>query len=261
MKTGYLTNPSVRAAEIYWPTQSFDPLLRGYKHLLRPDINEDDVSFLGPVYPYVYDLQESKWIYFSPRLSQQLGHHQPQADASGWELLRKSLHPKDRLALGRGYRLIVDFLLEAPQQLRNRYQASIDFRVRSKQGDYIRLLQIISQFVTDNLGHVVFVKGKIADISHWGKQSDPLLSINGPEDYKKIVIPDPETLTEHSHWFSKREKQILRMLASGFTSKKVAESLTISHHTVNTHRQNMLQRLGLNKTASLVHFAHRQGLI
>lgn len=58
-----------------------------------------------------------------------------------------------------------------------------------------------------------------------------------------------------------REKDVLVLLARGFTSKKISEELYVSTHTVDTHRKNILSKLGVNNSAELVQYALRNGLI
>jgi len=60
---------------------------------------------------------------------------------------------------------------------------------------------------------------------------------------------------------TKREKQILALIASGLTNKKIANDLKISVHTVENHRANLSEKLGSKNVASLVQFAMQKGLI
>lgn len=60
---------------------------------------------------------------------------------------------------------------------------------------------------------------------------------------------------------SPREKEVIQLLAEGYTTKKIASSLFISPHTVETHRQNILLKLGLKNTAALVKYAVQKGII
>ncbi|PKL51107.1 MAG: DNA-binding response regulator [Candidatus Riflebacteria bacterium HGW-Riflebacteria-2] len=60
---------------------------------------------------------------------------------------------------------------------------------------------------------------------------------------------------------TKREKQILAMIARGMTNKEVALDLEISIHTVENHRANLSEKLGSKNVASLVQFAIQKGLI
>ncbi len=60
---------------------------------------------------------------------------------------------------------------------------------------------------------------------------------------------------------SPKEKEIIKHVANGLSSKEIAENLFISVHTVDTHRRNLLKKLNLNNTASLVGFAYENNII
>jgi DNA-binding CsgD family transcriptional regulator len=54
---------------------------------------------------------------------------------------------------------------------------------------------------------------------------------------------------------TKREKEIVRLLASGMSSTQIAAVIHISVHTVNTHRKNINNKLAIQNFASLLHIA------
>lgn len=58
-----------------------------------------------------------------------------------------------------------------------------------------------------------------------------------------------------------REEEILKLVAEGYSSKQIAEMLVISVKTVERHRANLLQKLGLRDRLDLVRYAIRMGLI
>ncbi len=59
---------------------------------------------------------------------------------------------------------------------------------------------------------------------------------------------------------TKRELQVLECIVDGETSRDIAEALGITVRTVETHRANMMQKLGVNNVAALVRYAVEQGL-
>ena len=59
---------------------------------------------------------------------------------------------------------------------------------------------------------------------------------------------------------TKREKEVLKSLAHGFTQKETGELLNISFNTVQTHKKNLCRKLGKNSIAGLVAFAVDAGL-
>lgn len=69
------------------------------------------------------------------------------------------------------------------------------------------------------------------------------------------------TFNRHDTLLTPRECEILKLIATGKTSKEIAEMLCISKNTVDTHRNKMLQKLNMANSASLVQFAYFSGLI
>ena len=53
-----------------------------------------------------------------------------------------------------------------------------------------------------------------------------------------------------------REKEVLQLVAKGFSSKQIAHELSISKHTVESHRKNLLQKLKANNVADLIQKTH-----
>lgn len=60
---------------------------------------------------------------------------------------------------------------------------------------------------------------------------------------------------------TKREGEIIRLLAEGMTSKQVAMQLRISIRTVESHRNNMSRKLGFSSIADMIRYAIRSGIV
>jgi DNA-binding NarL/FixJ family response regulator len=66
---------------------------------------------------------------------------------------------------------------------------------------------------------------------------------------------------ERSAALTERELQILQMIVDGKSNKEIAATLDLSANTVAVHRANMMDALGIHKTAELVVYAIRNGLV
>ena len=60
---------------------------------------------------------------------------------------------------------------------------------------------------------------------------------------------------------STRERQVLQLIAQGMSTKALAHEIDISVRTAESHRANIMQKLGIRETAGLVRYAIRTGLV
>jgi len=67
--------------------------------------------------------------------------------------------------------------------------------------------------------------------------------------------------TEELPLISRREKEVLQLIADGFTNAEIAEKLFISIPTVNTHRKSLLVKFSVNNTAGLIKLAVKHNLV
>ena len=70
-----------------------------------------------------------------------------------------------------------------------------------------------------------------------------------------------DTLQSTNEFFSKREKQVLHLLARGYSTRNIAEKLFITEKTVETHRKNLVEKAQVKNTVELIAYASMRGLI
>jgi len=67
--------------------------------------------------------------------------------------------------------------------------------------------------------------------------------------------------TGHPRPLSRREAEVLRLLAQGYTNQEAADQLAVSVKTIETHRKRLSDKLGLKSRAQLFRFAVEGGLL
>jgi len=75
-----------------------------------------------------------------------------------------------------------------------------------------------------------------------------------------LLSSTPEADADHGK-LTNREKQILQLIAEGKSNKEIAALLDLSVNTVSVHRANLMEALGIHRTAELVLYAVRKGLV
>lgn len=107
-------------------------------------------------------------------------------------------------------------------------------------------LSVLTEAVRAVVGGYLFLgppfgQGKITEEA-FGSRNDPVL----PESYAAL---------------SAREREVLQLMAEGYTLKETAERLSISPRTVERHRGKVMSKLSLDNRAELVRYAVRTGLL
>lgn len=72
---------------------------------------------------------------------------------------------------------------------------------------------------------------------------------------------DFESFTCEPITLSERETEIITLIAEGLTNVQIAAGLCLSNHTVNTHRKNIMAKLGVKNTAGIVMYAVKTNLV
>jgi DNA-binding NarL/FixJ family response regulator len=106
------------------------------------------------------------------------------------------------------------------------------------------LLKNIDREELENAIHTVFKGGK-----YFSPEITTVLaeSVANPASGESEITP--------------REKEVLALVAGGHSTKQIADQLGISVRTVETHRINMLKKLGVNNSAELIRKAFELGLL
>lgn len=80
-------------------------------------------------------------------------------------------------------------------------------------------------------------------------------------------VPPPPSSSQFTDEFTKkyqitkREVEILQMVAQGFTTKQIGEKLFVSEFTINAHRRNICRKLNIYTPVGLLNFAREHGLV
>lgn len=98
---------------------------------------------------------------------------------------------------------------------------------------------------------------------------DAITSVYNGNEYiddtiQKAIVRESVTGQRRSMFeipLTKREKEVLKLIAEEYTNQEIADNLFLSLRTIETHRANLSQKLGAKNTASLVKEAIKRGLI
>jgi len=85
----------------------------------------------------------------------------------------------------------------------------------------------------------------------------PPVSMQLVEDFKRRAKGEPSSLDR----LTPRQREVLQLIARGYSTQHIAQELTLSPKTVETHRAQLMQRLEIYDVAGLVRYAVHMGLV
>ena len=87
-------------------------------------------------------------------------------------------------------------------------------------------------------------------------------SNRGADEAVTMVVKENQLLRSQIKLFklTEREKEVLKLIVNGQTSKEIADNLGISKLTVDTHRKHIQQKLGVTKQVDLLKLAMQSGI-
>lgn len=205
-------------------------------------------------YLYVNFAPNSKTVFVSPQVTPVAGYL---PEEYNYQKQVAVIHPQDQP-------IMMEAIKYAYGQLYHKavkpFETSFNFsyRLRHKNGHYLRVLRQGMPIKYSKDGFILFYVSVVTDISHLSNDKKVYAgrSGKGMEDYDFHVDKFYK-----SKFLSKREIDILIMLREGLHSSEIGERLFISKHTVDTHRRNILKKLGVPSTVQLIKKAQELNIL
>lgn len=136
-----------------------------------------------------------------------------------------------------------------------RYKCSYNFRFKTADGSY-RLYNhqslILSLDENNNFVKSLNIHTDISHITHNNNYKLSLIGLKGEPGFLNIDVMDESKIKSDEKAFSKREIEIISLIAQGRTSKEIAQKLHVSIDTVKTHRKRILEKTNCANVAELI---------
>ena|SRR5690625_1317122 len=204
----------------------------------------------------VFDLNRKTHVYISGLYRKRLGL--PDHIHEGPEGFDQLMHPGDLLIATKSGLHFLKMMMDLNPEKRKDFKLISDFRIRKPEGSWMRMSEQQQILETDPHGNIWLALSTV-DVSPNQNFNEPMTCRLVNHRTGEIT---PFTTENSCNQLTRREKEILSLIANGHISKQIADHLNISTHTVNTHRQNIIEKMKVSNTAEAVRMASRiEGVI
>lgn len=146
-----------------------------------------------------------------------------------------------------------------------KYKMSYSFRFLTANQVYKLFLHQAITLTTDEKGRVgksLNIHTDISQIATENNDKVSLIGLMGEPSYFDIGTSNVAEVAANDYTvFSKREVQIIRLIAAGETTLGISEQLEIALDTAKNHRRNILKKAGVKNTAELIKLCMQKGLV
>jgi DNA-binding CsgD family transcriptional regulator len=240
---------------------------------LRPeDIDESRLAYHVPLLERldavedssvaVFDLHRVRYAFLTSSFRFLLGYRREVAIEQGPEYFYRQMHPDDLPVVLDTVTRTFRFLHGLPPAEREDYRLGFDFRMRQADGEYVRLVQqvvVLEQSRRGAIWLVLIVNDLLRGVDPETPVRRQLKHLRNGKLF--LFAPDDEPAGEARPRLTKREIEVLGLVAVGMASREIADRLSISVATVNNHRQHILEKTGARNSAEAVRYAARLGLL
>ncbi|KAF2519632.1 PAS domain-containing protein [Flavobacterium salilacus subsp. salilacus] len=207
----------------------------------------------GDFYYYIFSPPTAEIEFTSEEVKKMWGFSN--ANEFSVEYIYENLHPDDKSRFVAHEYKVTEFFNSLPPEKTLKYKVSYDYRIKGTDGKYKWILQQVLTIQSDDKGSVLRVLGMHTDITHIKTDNKAsglsFIGLDGEPSYHNVPT-DLLILTSGKELFTKREKEILKYVVEGKTTHQIADILSVSVHTINSHRKNILQKSECNTVAQLI---------
>ena len=199
-----------------------------------------------------------RYLFISPNFRNVLGWAVDEKMNLENDLLEEYIHPDDLSVLLNLQKRTFDYVFGLPYEEQHDYKYIFEFRALGVSGEYLRVICQYQMLETKEFDKPLLLLG-VVDIS-------PDQDLKAPIKFRLVnfktgniinipVIDNPDIS------LTKREKEVLKMVNEGLMSKEISDKLFISIHTVNRHRQNILEKMHMDNLSEAISYAQKLGLL
>jgi DNA-binding CsgD family transcriptional regulator len=188
----------------------------------------------------VFDIKKNKFLFCNDSFKNILGYNADEIISGGWEFWYKKINPVE----ARVIKHAINLLTQKPLSEKHPGVLSFTYHIKDIFSNWYFVSHELSLY---HFKKNLLILSYLYDISQierieyfLGKKQHSITNKSG----NKITV-------------SKREKEVLVLIAEGFSSKQIADELYISNHTAIKHRKNLIEKFKVKNTAQLIKEASR----
>lgn len=207
----------------------------------------------------VFDMFQKKHVFTSFNYSTLLGYDLVEVERIGSPYFDAKIHPDDFVQLTRNGITVLKFYDTLTTSEKPFYKLVNEYRILNSDNKYVRVIeqhQVLELAKNGNIWLALSIIDVSPNQEDWQGVKSQIINFKEGK-----ILPFPIEKQSTNQTLSNREKVVLMLVKEGLLSKEISKKLSISVHTVNTHRQRILEKLGVDNSLEAIKMALKLGLL
>ena len=220
-----------------------------------------DTFAIGPFYYYTLNIGDSSLSNCSTSI---LNIHGFSEAPQNLLQIINLIHPDDLQYVIAAEEAAILQILKMGAESALKLKVSYCFRMKVADGSYHLFHHQALQTVLDQNGHILQalnIHTRINHLTNVNLHNVTISGIDDRDDFIQINVNNQSQGLQFYDILTKRELEILSLIASGLSAVEISNKIFISVHTVKTHRRNILRKTHTNKSSELIKKCIEWGLI
>lgn len=238
-----------------------------YKSFFSDKIEEISRHAIGPYYWFIGD--NTKMMITTA--SENIGEFSPYSQKE-WEnkptlFLAENICEEDRFYVLSAFQLAVEKIIQTPVERQENVRVNIYARMANANREYRWVLIQIPSIYINYEGKEVTTCAlvMVTDLSHLTFSERPVMMtitdrVANQNQYFHIVKDEMKLVNYNLPNITKREQELLQLMAKGLNSPEMAKQLFLSHHTIEQHLRNLRKKTKTKTSAELMAFVCKNNL-
>ncbi len=256
--TKTINSISIDIWENYWNKRVLEDQSKKVKEVIAKIPTGEKSPQLNRCFTVLANFYELSCIEILGPFKQITGYDPAEVLKGGIKFLFSIVHPQDVDKVAACAVYYQEYIHKIPFEKRRAIKGTLNFRIKNSSGEFIRILEHVTPLDWNSKGLVTHCLKHYTDISHLPFTNSITMSfidegqIDSPVIHSVVVIS--ETKCEILK-LSKRELEVLKVVASGKTTKEIADLMHLSPETIKNHRKNILLKTGAKNISEVLSLA------
>lgn len=237
---------------------------KNFSEIFSEIIKNAENFAIGPFFYFMPSYVDHKMRQISENITDMTPFSREEWLSKDFTFFSSAFHPDDLEYIVAAAAFTKDVYLNTDKLFRDKLRFNLYSRYKNKNEEY-RWVLIQSWFYINSFNEIESVLYIFYDLSHLQITNMPLLSVidfnNEEVQYYKHFEQKINKIDFQIPQITKREKEVLRLMAEGYTTPQISEKLFISYHTVQNHKKNLRRKTDTTTSSELIAFVIKYNIL